>query len=86
MLLLQLDPSFDCDDRTLKELELLHKATKTLTGADTLTGAIGEALKRRGRLKDLSRLLQDYLHHSRRDRAPVPPSLAELVAFCENIT
>jgi hypothetical protein len=84
--LLQLDPNFDCDDRTLQELEMLHEAAKTLMVADGMTVALGEALKRRGRLKDLSILLQDYLHHSRRDRAPISPPLAELVAFCENIT
>lgn len=78
----QLDPQFDCDGQTLRELLDLFETTKRLTCADCLAHAIGEALRRQGKQKEARQLLGEYIQFSRRERSPIPPSLAELVSNC----
>jgi hypothetical protein len=75
----QLDPHFNCSDHELQDLLTLHQASKRLTCCDGLTQAVAEALRRRGRISDARDILADYVHASRRERSPIPPSLAEVV-------
>jgi hypothetical protein len=79
----QLDPKFDCDDQTIAELYRLHNLTKAMLTADSETLALGEALKRRGRIEELQTLLDRYFG-VRRERTPVPPSFANLLAVCSS--
>lgn len=74
----QLDPSFQVDEAVLRDLKSLHHNTKRLTCADGLTAAIGEALRRRGRLEELGEFLGEYLSISRRERTEPPPSIMRL--------
>jgi DNA-binding SARP family transcriptional activator/tetratricopeptide (TPR) repeat protein len=74
----QLDAQFDCDDSTIQELFVLYNANKCLLSADGVTVALGEALRRRGRIGELRALLEEYLNDARRELSPVPPSLQKL--------
>ena len=76
----QLDPSFDCDDITIQELFALYNASKRLLSADDVTLALGEALRRRGRVRELYALLDEYIHVARRELSPIRPSMQALWA------
>ena len=63
----QLNPDFVCDDGTLAELFTLPtKTSKRLLSGDNLVLALGEALRRRGRLDALSKLLEGLLEGAAR--------------------
>jgi hypothetical protein len=78
----QLDPRFDCDDDSLRELLALYDAAKRLTCADCIAIAVGEALRRRRMLEQAQNLLRGYVDTHRRERSPVPPSLRQLLERC----
>jgi len=79
----QLQPEFDCSDETIRELFVLWDANKNLFSADGVTVALAEALKRRGKTSELRLMLDEYLHHARRELTPAPRCLARLWALVQ---